>query len=35
MASVVKVAFDRLILPVLHHGPAGTVAVLATVPGEG
>ena len=35
MASVVRVAFDRLILPVLHHGPVGTIAVLATVPSEG
>ncbi len=35
MASVVQVALERRFLPVLHHGPAGTIAVLATVPGEG
>ena len=34
MASVVKVALERRSLPVLRHGPAGTLAVLARVPGE-
>ncbi|MFC6202244.1 hypothetical protein ACFP1L_10215 [Lactiplantibacillus nangangensis] len=35
MASVVLVAFGRRILSALRHGPAGTIAGLATVPGEG
>ena len=36
MASVVKVAFGRLILwPALRHGPARTIAGLAIVLGEG
>jgi len=36
MASVVKVAFGRLVLwPALRHGPAGTIAGLAIVLGEG
>ena len=35
MASVVNVAFGRRNLSALRHGPAGTLAILARVPGEG
>ena len=35
MPSGVKVPLERRSLPVVRDGPAGIVAVFATIPGEG